>query len=110
MMRSGSWAIVCFALLAGVAPAAYAQGAGAAVIYKSKCAGCHAADGSANTKAGRNTGAYDFRSANPEQANDSDLFDIVSKGKKKMPKFGEKLSKQEIRDLVTYIRGFYTKS
>jgi len=25
-------------------------------LYKAKCMGCHAADGSANTKAGKNTG------------------------------------------------------
>jgi len=38
------------------------------------------------------------------------LIEIVSKGKKKMPKFEEKLKGKEIKQLVEYVRGFYKKS
>jgi len=68
--------------------------------------GCHAADGSANTKAGKNTGAHDFRLPDLEKETDATLIEIVSKGKKKMPKFEEKLKGKEIKQLVEYVRGF----
>ena len=99
----------CLTLVVSFVLAARAQN-GAATLYKSKCSGCHADDGSANTKAGKNTGAYDFRSADVGKDTDADLFEIVAKGKKKMPKFEQKLKKQEIKDLVDYVRSFYKKS
>jgi len=51
--------------------------------------GCHAADGSANTKAGKNTGAHDFRFTRCRKETDATLIGIVNEGKKKMPKFEE---------------------
>lgn len=77
--------------------------------YKAKCAGCHGFDGSANTKAGRNTGAHDFRASDTDAESDANLIQIVTKGKKKMPKFEEKLKAKEIKELVAYIRGFSKK-
>ncbi|OLB29410.1 MAG: cytochrome C [Acidobacteria bacterium] len=78
-------------------------------IYKAKCAGCHGLDGSANTKAGKNTGAHDFRAPDTDTESDANLVQIVTKGKKKMPKFEEKLKPKEIKELVAYIRGFSRK-
>lgn len=78
--------------------------------YKARCAGCHGVDGSANTKAGRNTGAHDFRSPDTDTETDATLIQIVTKGKKKMPRFEEKLQAKEIKELVTYVRGFSKKS
>jgi mono/diheme cytochrome c family protein len=75
-------------------------------LYKSKCVGCHGDDGSANTKAGRNTGAHDFRQADVSKETDATLIEIVTKGKKKMPKFDEKLKGKEIKELVEYVRHF----
>src|SRR6266566_974959 len=77
--------------------------------YKTRCAGCHGLDGSANTKAGRNTGAHDFRAPDTDAESDANLIQIVTKGKKKMPKFEEKLKPKEIKELVAYIRGFSRK-
>ena len=77
--------------------------------YKTRCAGCHGLDGSANTKAGRNTGAHDFRAPYTDAESDANLIQIVTKGKKKMPKFEEKLKPKEIKELVAYIRGFSKK-
>jgi cytochrome c6 len=101
--------VVCLALVIGFVSATRAQ-SDVEKLYKAKCMGCHAADGSANTKAGKNTGAHDFRLPDLEKETDATLIEIVSKGKKKMPKFEEKLKGKEIKQLVEYVRGFYKKS
>ena len=79
------------------------------LFYRARCAGCHGLDGSANTKAGKNTGAHDFRAPDTDTESDANLVQIVTKGKKKMPKFEEKLKPKEIKELVAYIRGFSRK-
>ena len=101
--------VACLALVVGFVSTARAQSE-AEKLYKSKCAGCHAADGSADTKAGKNTGAHDFRSPDTTKETDASLIEIVTKGKKKMPKFEEKLKQKEIKELVEYVRGFSKKS
>jgi len=102
-------AVLYLPLVAGFAFATRAQSS-AEKLYKAKCMGCHAADGSANTKAGKNTGAHDFRLPDVEKETDATLIEIVTKGKKKMPKFAEKLKAKEIKELVDYVRGFSKKS
>jgi mono/diheme cytochrome c family protein len=101
--------VVCLALVFGVVSATRAQ-TDAEKLYKAKCMGCHGPDGSANTKAGKNTGAHDFRLPDVEKETDATLVEIVTKGKKKMPKFEEKLKPKEIKELVEYVRGFSKKS
>jgi len=100
--------ILYIPLLFGLATTALAQSEGEK-IYKARCMGCHAADGSADTKAGRNTGAHDFRLPDLEKEPDSSLIEIITKGKKKMPKFEEKLKGKEIKEVLEYVRGFYKK-
>ena len=100
--------IVCLALIAGFVSAARAE-SDTEKLYKAKCMGCHGADGSANTKAGKNTGAHDFRLPDTDKETDAALIEIVTKGKKKMPKFEEKLKAKEIKELVEYVRGFSKK-
>ncbi len=102
-------AVVCAAVVAVFGSMTHAQSE-AEQIYKAKCAGCHAADGSANTKAGRNTGAHDFRLPDTDKETDAALVQVITKGRKKMPKFEEKLKSKEIKELVAYIRGFSKKS
>jgi mono/diheme cytochrome c family protein len=101
--------VVCLVLVLGFISTGRAE-TDAEKLYKAKCMGCHAADGSANTKAGKNTGAHDFRLPDLEKETDATLIEIVTKGKKKMPKFEEKLKSKEIKELVEYVRGFYKKS
>ena len=40
---------------------------------------------------------------------DADLAGIITNGKGKMPKYGEQIERDEIKDLVTYIRGLSKK-
>jgi mono/diheme cytochrome c family protein len=76
----------------------------AAATYKAKCAGCHGADGKANTAAGKSLGAHDFASESVTKMSDADLATIVTAGKDKMPAYGKSLKDAQIKDLVAYIR------
>jgi mono/diheme cytochrome c family protein len=100
--------LFCLAIVLGSVSVIHAQ-SDTEKLYRSKCMGCHGADGSADTKAGKNTGAHDFRLPDVEKETDATLIEIVTKGKKKMPKFEEKLKPKEIKDLVSYVRGFSKK-
>jgi len=100
--------VLGLALVVGFVSSTRAQN-DAEKLYRAKCIGCHAADGSANTKAGRNTGAHDLRLPDIQKETDATLIGVVTKGKKKMPKFEEKLKAKEIKELVAYVRGFSNK-
>ena len=76
----------------------------AATIYKAKCAGCHGADGAGNTPAAKTLGVRDFHSAEVEKETEAEFTEIIAKGKNKMPKYAEKLSEAEIKELATYAR------
>ena len=74
----------------------------ASALYKSKCAACHAADGTGSAM-GKKIGARDFTSADVQKMSDAELTDVIANGKNKMPKYGS-LKPEEIKGLVAYIR------
>jgi len=74
--------------------------ADAGADYKAKCAMCHGANGEG--KAAMKT--RDFASADVQKQSDAELTDIITKGKGKMPSYDGKLSKDQIGDLVKWIR------
>ncbi|HZW93988.1 MAG TPA: cytochrome c [Candidatus Eremiobacteraceae bacterium] len=74
----------------------------ASALYKSKCAGCHGADGTGSAM-GKKLGAHDFTTADVQKMSDAELTDIITNGKNKMPKYGS-LKPEEIKGLVAYIR------
>jgi mono/diheme cytochrome c family protein len=77
----------------------------AAALFKTKCAACHAADGSGNTPTGKALGALDLRSPDVQKQTDAQLIDSTTNGKgKKMPAYKGKLTDDQIKDLVGYIR------
>ena len=88
-------------LLAAAIPAAAADDA--AALYKSKCQVCHGADGK-GTAAGQKMGVRDFHSPEVVKESDADLIKITKEGKNKMPKFDGKLTDDQIKELITYIR------
>jgi cytochrome c553 len=101
----------CLLALAVLLPASIAS-ADVAANYKKRCASCHAADGSGNTKMGKKSGARDYRDAKV-QASFSDSVAVkaikegVKKdGKEKMKGYSDKFSDAEIKELVKYIRAF----
>jgi mono/diheme cytochrome c family protein len=76
------------------------------------CAKCHGADGKGETKMGRQSGAKDYTDSKvqaemkDENAIKSIKEGIVEKGKKKMDPYGDKLTDEEIKALVAFMRGF----
>ena len=74
----------------------------AADIFKSKCAMCHGPDGK-----GKMAGTKDLGSAEVQKASDADLTAVITNGKPpKMPKFEGKLTADQIKALVAYVRSF----
>jgi mono/diheme cytochrome c family protein len=81
------------------APAKADTAAGEA-LFKSKCAGCHGADGKGK-EAMKTT---DLAAADVQKMSDADLGGIISNGKGgKMPAY-KTLTPEQLKDLVSYIR------
>ena len=72
--------------------------------FKVRCAPCHGAKGAGDTKLGQNLRVRDLGSADVQKQSDADLTAIIAKGKGRMPVYDGKLSKNEISDLVKWIR------
>ncbi len=98
-----------FVLLLAMAIPCAAFGDDAPAIFKSKCAPCHAADGSGNTPMGKKIGAKALGSPEVQKQSDADLQKIITSGKGKMPSFSNKLSSEQIGDMVKFIRSFAAK-
>jgi mono/diheme cytochrome c family protein len=73
-------------------------------IYKMKCSACHGLNGAGETMLGKNLKLRSLASAEVQNQSDDDLARIISKGKNKMPSYDRKLSKDQIEDVVKYIR------
>jgi mono/diheme cytochrome c family protein len=76
----------------------------AAGLFKTKCAVCHGPDGKGEVPMGKKLGARDLTSADVQKQSDAQLTEVVTKGKNKMPPYEGKLSKEQIAQLVAYIR------
>jgi cytochrome c6 len=73
-------------------------------LYKTKCQVCHGADGKGETAAGKKLGAKDFHSPEVVKMSDAELFAITKNGKDKMPSYDKKLTDDQIKQLIKYIR------
>ena len=103
-MRLGRLAVILAAVFAlSAAICAYAQD-DAAALYKSKCQMCHGPDGTGETPVGKKLGTKDFHSPEVTKVPDAQLFDITKKGKDKMPGYDGKLTDEQIKSLIKYIR------
>ncbi len=93
--------ILSVGLLAAAIVPASAQDVEA--LYKSKCQVCHGADGK-GSPAGQKMGVKDFHSPEVAKASDAELAAATKNGKGKMPKFEGKLTDDQIKELISYIR------
>jgi mono/diheme cytochrome c family protein len=89
-----------FAVVLSLSLSAHAQGA--SDLFKSKCAGCHSADGTGSA-IGKKMGVHDFTTADVQKMSDAELTDIITNGKNKMPKYAS-LKPEDIKGLVAYVR------
>ncbi len=98
---------VFLTLMAGtwlLTPAFKTQAKSGQPTFDAKCAMCHAKDGSGNSPMGKNMKVPDLRSKAVQSKSNAELESFISKGKGIMPAYGSQLSKEEISDLVVYIR------
>lgn len=94
MLSIGS--LVACALFTTASRADEAKGG---VVYKAKCAMCHGADGSKS-----NPNMKALNSADVQKQTDAQLTETTSKGKGKMPGYAGKLSDDEIKAVVAFLR------
>jgi mono/diheme cytochrome c family protein len=102
-MKSVVWkAFLLFTvLLLGIALGSAQETVG---IYQTKCGVCHGADGRGKTPAGQKLGVRDFHSPEVARESDPEMFEITKHGKNKMPKYDGKLTDDQIKGLIKYIR------
>lgn len=93
--------VLCMVLIA--APAIFAAEDGAAV-YKAKCAMCHGASGQGDTPMGKTLKVKNLSSPDVQKQSDADLTRTVSKGKGKMPSFATKLTEDQIKAVIGFVR------
>ena len=82
---------------------ASAADAAAANVYKTKCQGCHGADGKASA-IGKKLGAKDFSDPDVAKMSEADLIKTTTDGKNKMPAYKGKLTEDQIKSLAKYIK------
>lgn len=73
-------------------------------VYKAKCASCHGADGKGDTPAGAKLKVKDLASDEVQKQSDADLAGVIEKGKKPMPGYEGKITKEQVDGLVKWIR------
>jgi mono/diheme cytochrome c family protein len=95
--------IAACCLAASIVTPAFAQNAGADT-YKAKCLMCHGADGLGATPAGKAMKAASFKDPAIVKAPDATLIATVKNGKNKMPPYAGKLTDDQIKSVVAYIR------
>ena len=87
----------------------------AKTIYETKCATCHGKDGKGATKMGAKLGVRDYTDPKVQDAlKDEEMVKAIKEGVKKddlvkMKPFGDKLSDEQIKELVGHIRSLKAK-
>ncbi|MDQ6651556.1 MAG: cytochrome c [Acidobacteriota bacterium] len=78
-------------------------------LFKQYCAKCHGADGVGETTLGQIVRAADFTDSEwQKRVDDRRLVNSTIYGRRQMPTFGKKLSKEQIASLVSYVRAYKT--
>jgi len=74
-------------------------------VWKSKCASCHGADGKAQTEQGQKLGVRDYTSPEWQKAHtDEAIRKGISDGVQGMEGYKDKLSAEQIDQLVQFVR------
>jgi mono/diheme cytochrome c family protein len=74
------------------------------ISYGTKCEVCHGRTGLAETSAAKRLGVLPFTDASIVAKSDSTLIGIIQNGSGKMPSFKDKLTDQELSNLIQFIR------
>jgi cytochrome c6 len=109
LIRRGGSAICLF--LAALAFSCPLRAQDGAALFKTKCAACHDADGSGSGAMAKQLGAPDLRADVAQKKTDAQLTDEITSGVgQKMPAYKGKLTDDQIKGLVGFIRGLAKKS
>ncbi|MGA2510820.1 MAG: cytochrome c [Candidatus Acidiferrales bacterium] len=82
----------------------------AASLFNSKCGDCHGADGSGKTAVGKSLNLRDLRSAEVQKQTDEELTGITANGTGGMPAYKDRLTGDQIKQLVSYMRSLAKKN
>jgi mono/diheme cytochrome c family protein len=96
-------ALTAAVVVVGAAAQKETKSADIAAVYKKQCALCHGVDGSGNTAMGKSMKLRSLKSDEVQKLSDAELFDIIAKGKGKMPGYA-RLGDDTVRGLVAYTR------
>ena len=99
-------------LAAVLAQAAPAPASSAQEIWDKRCTFCHGPDGKSQTKKGKQYKAPNFTKDKwQKHTTDDEIVSAITDGvpKSKMPSFKAKLSADEIRSMVPFLRAFAAK-
>jgi cytochrome c6 len=77
-------------------------------IFKTKCVLCHGADGTGNTPLGKQLQAANLHSKEVQKLSDEEMHKIIHDGQANMPPFEDKLTDEEIDQVIQYVRTFAT--
>jgi cytochrome c6 len=103
IVRTRSAVFLSAAVILAIASSTQAQDG--AALFNSKCAVCHAPDGSGSGAMGKQLGVTDLRSDAVQKQTDAHLNDSIANGKgTKMPAYKGKIPDDQIKGLVGYIR------
>ena len=81
--------------------------ADASETWAKSCASCHGKDGSGDTTMGKKNNVANYQDAAVQaKFTDDQAFETIKNGKEKMKAYKEKLTDEEIKGLVAYIRTF----
>ena len=89
-----------FAFVAAATLSTSLFAADGAALYKSKCVGCHGADGS---KVIASLGVKPLNTPEVKKMGPAGVSDLIAKGKNKMPAFAGKMTPEEISAVSAYV-------
>lgn len=93
--------IVCVAAAIAVPMMAESPGAD---TFRTRCAMCHGVDGKADTPAGKAFKAASLTDPMVTTKSDDELLVIIRNGKNKMPAWKDKLTEEQMKAVLGYIR------
>ena len=102
-MRSMIQLLSAAAIVCLLPAAAHAQNQGA-TLFQSNCQMCHGADGKGSTPTGQALKVVNLHDPAVVKMTDTELANVIGKGKRNMPAFGSRLTPPQIENLVSYIR------
>ena len=102
-MRARTSPMAIEVLIALSVTAALAENSGPGT-YKAKCSICHAEYGSCTPSRGTATTTPSFNSPEMLKVSDAEFIADTKNGKGKMPAYSGKLTDQDIKEVIVYIR------